>query len=111
MTNPIKAEKENLKRSVAFIHQLSLHNLWHPHDLNKPIEERRFGEKTLHALEQITQTIRQERDEWIVSELRDIAEIYIGMDGIGGAQTAPEAYQEAKLKEMYDEIQRLITLL
>ena len=24
--------------------------------------------------------------------LREIAEVYIGMDGIGGAETAPEAY-------------------
>jgi len=49
--------------------------------------------------------------KWITQRLRDIAEIYIGMDGIGGAKTAPEAYQEMKLKEMYDEIQDLIKVI
>jgi hypothetical protein len=46
----------------------------------------------------------------IIQELREISEIYIGIEG-GKSQTPSEAYLEAKLKEMYNEIQQLIKLL
>lgn len=51
--------------------------------------------------------IRQQAIEEVNQGLREIAEIYIGMEG-GQAKTAPEAYMEMKLKEMYDAIQQLL---
>lgn len=50
---------------------------------------------------------REEVKNEMEYQLRQIAEIYIGMDGFTPV-TAPEAYQQMKLKEMYDEIQKLL---
>lgn len=51
-----------------------------------------------------TERVKKENREDFAQKLREIAEIYIGMDGIGGTLTVTEAYQEMKLKEMYDEL-------
>lgn len=61
-------------------------------------------------LSEVAQSAREEEKGATINELREIAEIYIGIEG-GQAQTAPEAYLEAKLKEMHDEIQWLIKRL
>jgi len=53
----------------------------------------------------------EEDNSWTIQRLRDIAEIWIGMDGHGGMMTAHEAYLEHKLKEMYDEVQDLIKVI
>jgi len=53
----------------------------------------------------------KEDNGWIIQRLRDIAEIYIGMDGYGGALTAQERYYQCKLKEMYDETQEVIKVI
>lgn len=54
---------------------------------------------------------KNEKEAFIIQRLRDIAEIYIGMDGYGGAVTAQEAYYQCKLKEMYDETQEVIKVI
>ena len=38
-------EENEFKRLLNYINGLSPWNLWHPHDVNKPIEKRRFNPK------------------------------------------------------------------
>lgn len=59
------------------------------------------------ALDELMKASREEAKKEIEYNLRQIAEIYIGMDGFTPL-TAPEAYQQMKLKEIYDEIQKLL---
>ena len=65
--------------------------------------EREF-EKTTKELSDLMKASREEAK----IKLMGIAEIYIGMDGFNPETAPPESYQQMKLKEMYDEVQRLI---
>lgn len=50
------------------------------------------------------------KNQDLITRLQEIAEIYIGMEGFT-PKTAPEAYLQDNLKEMYKEIEKLITIL
>lgn len=53
----------------------------------------------------VKETIEAKLKE-VVEKIRLVEEIYIGMDGFV-PQTAPEAYQQQTLKEMYDELKSI----
>jgi len=65
---------------------------------NQPTELQLFGALLKQGILEALETKDLEAQE----RLREIAEVYIGSEGKGGAQTAYEAYLEHIIKEMYE---------
>lgn len=61
----VMPEEKVLKRLLDYINRLSPHNLWHPHDIYKPVEERRINEGVKQFLDEICSQIleRIKKDE------------------------------------------------